>query len=309
MVSKVEDIMKSKRNTKNKIKKTTGEKIFEILNYTFFIILGLATLLPFVNLIAKSLSSEEAVISGRVFFLPKDFQLGTYKYVLATPEFLNAFRVSVIITIVGTFLSILMTAIAAYPLSKPYLRKRRAFLLIYIFTMLFSGGLVPSYLLMQKLNLINTIWVLILPGMISVYNLLIIKNYFESLPESLEESAKLDGASNITILFRIILPLSKPVLATITLFYAVGYWNSYFQAMIYITNPKLKPLQLYLKEMLYAARDMFLHRQASLDVLMNTSPEAIQAASIVVATVPIIMVYPFLQKHFVKGILIGSVKG
>lgn len=291
-----------------KIKMSIGEKIFTVFNYSLFVILGIITLFPFLNIIAKSFSSEAAVISGKVNLLPVDFQLGTYKYVLGNRQFLNSFKVSIIVTVFGTFLSLLMTVLAAYPLSKPRLRGRKIFTIIYIFTMLFSGGLVPTYILMSNLRLINQLPVLILPSLISVYNLLVIKSYFESIPESLEESAKLDGATNTIILFKIILPLSLPVFATIALFYAVGYWNNYFTAMIYITKSSLKPLQLYLKEMLYSASDVFLQLNNNIDANMNATPEAIQSASIIVATVPIIVVYPFLQKYFVKGVMVGSVK-
>jgi putative aldouronate transport system permease protein len=297
------------QKTINKIKMSTGEKIFAVINYSIFVMFGIMTLFPFLSLLAKSLSSEAAVISGQVSIIPVDIQFGTYKYVLASRQFLNSFKISILITTVGTVLSLLMTILAAYPLSKPRLRGRKLIMLVYVFTILFSGGLVPTYLLMQKLRIGNTLWVLFLPSMISVYNLLIIKNYFESIPESLEESAKIDGASNIAILFRIVLPLSLPVFATIALFYAVGYWNNYFTAMIYITKPELKPMQLYLKEMIYSSSDVFLQlNNKNIDAAMNTSPESIQAASIIAGTVPILIVYPFLQKYFVKGVLVGSVK-
>lgn len=245
--------MKTGRKTKGvrtAIRMSAGERIFQALNYLFFAIVSWTTLFPFLNLLAKSLSGEEAVVSGRVSLFPADIQFGTYAYVLSDAKFMNAFMVSVIITVAGTALGLVMTAMAAYPLSKPRLRGRKFFILMYVFTMLFSGGLIPTYLLMHRLNLIDTLWVLFLPSMISVFNMLIIKNYFESLPDELEESAKMDGASNLTILFRITVPLSLPVFATIALFYAVGFWNDYFASMIYINSPDLKPLQLYLKELL-----------------------------------------------------------
>ncbi|WP_420217471.1 carbohydrate ABC transporter permease [Paenibacillus elgii] len=285
-------------------------RAFTALNYAFFVLLGLTTMFPFLNLIAKSLSSEEAVVSGRVTLLPVDWQIGTYRYVMSQSLFLASFQVSVFVTVAGTLLALFMTTLAAYPLSKPRLRGRKWFILMYIFTMLFSGGLIPTYLLMQSLQLIDKLPVLFLPAMISVYNMLIIKNYFESLPDSLEESAKLDGAGNLTILWRITLPLSLPVLATIALFYAVAFWNDYFASLIYINTPENKPLQLYLKELFVSSSDTFLQLGAHLnvDAAMNTSPQAIQAASILLATVPILVVYPFLQNYFVKGVLVGSVK-
>ncbi|WP_068774237.1 carbohydrate ABC transporter permease [Paenibacillus sp. FJAT-26967] len=292
------------------IKESLGERIFYIANNIFFVLLGVATLFPFLNLIAKSFSSEGAVISGKVTIYPIDFQIGTYQFVLGNPQFLNSFKITILLTIVGTFTSMIMTVLAAYPLSKPNLKFRKPLLLTYIFTMLFSGGMIPTYLLMQKLNLINTFWALFVPGLISVFYMLLVKNFFESLPESLEESAKLDGASNFRVLWDIMLPLAKPVLATVGLFYAVLLWNSYFSAMIYITSSELKPLQLYLKELIASTNDVLnLTGEIDLGRDMNKTPEAVQAASIVTATIPILLVYPFLQKHFVKGVMVGSVKG
>lgn len=284
-----------------------GEKIFTVVNHIFFILLGLSTIFPFINLIAKSLSSEAAVVSGMVTLYPIDFQIGTYKYVASNSLFLNAFMVSITVTLVGSLLALFMTTLAAYPLSKPRLRGRKFFIIMYLFTMLFSGGLIPTYLLMHKLNLIDKLPVLFLPLMINVYNMLIVKSYFESLPDSLEESAKMDGASNMTILVRIILPLSMPVLATIALFYAVTFWNDYFTSLIYINSVEMKPLQLYLKELFVSSTDAFM--RTNVDASLNVSPQSIQAASIILATLPIIFVYPFLQKYFVKGVLVGSVKG
>lgn len=289
------------------IKTSVSERIFNVFNYVLFVLVGFTTLVPFVNLIAKSMSSEHAVISGRVTLLPIDIQFGTYKYVMQDSMFLNSLKISVILLVVGTFLSLLVTTITAYPLSKPNLRGRKWLLLMFIFTMLFSGGLIPMYLLMQNLDLVNKLPVLFLPGMVNVFNMLIIKNYFEGLPDGLEESAKLDGAGNIRVLFSVVLPLSMPVLATIGLFFAVSYWNDYFASMIYITNPHLKPLQLYLKELLVASSGDFL--KDNIDAALNTTPQSIQAASILLATIPILLVYPFLQKYFVKGVLVGSVKG
>jgi len=286
------------------------DKIFVVSNYIFFILLGVITLFPFLNLIAKSMSSEAAVISGRVNLLPVDLQFGTYSYVISDGLFQSAFINSVIITVVGTLLSLIMTSLSAYPLSKPRLRARKFFILMFVFTMLFSGGLIPTYLLIRELGLINKLPVLFLPGMISVFNMLVIKSYFESLPEALEESAKIDGASNFRTLVQVVLPLSLPVLATIALFYAVGFWNDFFTAMIYINSPDLKPLQLYLKELLASANNIFLNMEMiDVNKAMNISPQAIQAASIIVATIPILLVYPFLQKYFVKGVMLGSVKG
>lgn len=289
------------------IPSSLGEKIFTVINHLFFILLSLSTIFPFINLIAKSLSSEAAVVSGMVNIVPIDFQIGTYTYVASNSLFLSAFMISITVTLVGSLLALFMTTLAAYPLSKPRLRWRKFFIIMYLFTMLFSGGLIPTYLLMHQLHLIDKLPVLFLPFMINVYNMLIVKSYFESLPDSLEESAKMDGASNMTILVRIILPLSMPVLATIALFYAVTFWNDYFTSLIYINSADLKPLQLYLKELFVTSTDTFM--RTNVDAALNVSPQSIQAASIILATLPILCVYPFLQKYFVKGVLVGSVKG
>jgi putative aldouronate transport system permease protein len=285
------------------------DTLFHVFNYTLFILMSITTIVPFLNLIAKSLSSEAAVVSGQVGLWPVDLQFGTYVYVVTESMFTSAFRNSVIVTACGTALGLIMTVLSAYPLSKTRLRGRSFFILVFVFTMLFSGGLIPTYLLIRNLGLTNTLPVLFLPGMLSVFNMLVVKSYFETLPEALEESAKMDGASNIRILFFIVLPLSLPVLATISLFYAVAFWNDFFTAMIYVTKPSLKPLQLYLKELLASANSVFTQvDKIDINMAMNVSPQAIQAASIIVATVPILLVYPFLQKYFVKGVLLGSVK-
>ncbi|RJE83965.1 carbohydrate ABC transporter permease [Paenibacillus sp. 1011MAR3C5] len=298
------------RKPKSRIKESFGERLFTVLNYTFFTILGLITLFPFLNVVAKSFSSEAAVVSGLVTFFPIDFQTGTYQLVLGNSQFLNSFKITILITVVGTVASLFMTVLAAYPLSKPTLKFRKSLLLIYVFTMLFNGGIIPSYLVMRELEMVNTMWALFVPGLINVFYMLIVKNFFEALPESLEESAKLDGASNMRVLFNIVLPLSKPVLATVGLFYAVLLWNSYFNAMIYITSPELKTLQLYLKELIASTQEVLTTAgQIDINRDLNQAPEAVRAASIVTATIPILLVYPFLQKHFVKGVLVGSVKG
>lgn len=305
---KTSTIIQPRKTSKSgAIPTSVGEKIFTVMNYIIFILLGISAIFPFINLIAKSLSSEAAVVAGMVSIYPIDWQWGTYKYVASNAMFLRAFTISVTVTAVGSLISLCMTTLAAYPLSKTRLRGRKFFILIFLFTMLFSGGLIPTYLLMHKLHLIDKLPVLFLPYMINVYNMLIVKNYFESLPESLEESAKMDGASNMTILIRIMLPLSMPVLATIGLFYAVTFWNDYFTSLIYINSADLKPLQLYLKELFVSSTDTFM--RTNIDASLNVSPQSIQAASIILATLPIVIVYPFLQKYFVKGVLVGSVKG
>lgn len=289
-------------------KKTLGDWTFDICIYLVLLLCGLATLLPLANILSKSISDESAVVSGKVGIFPVGFQLDTMKYVVSSSQFLHSIGVSLLITVVGTILAILLTAISAYPLSKRHLPGISIIMVMFIFTMMFTGGIIPNYLLMKKLHLINSLWSLMLPALISVFNMLVIKSYYESLPESLEESAKMDGARNFTILFRIIMPLSVPVIATIALFYAVYFWNDYFNPMLYINDAGLKPLQLYLRDIVMDA-DSSSALNKNADDLMNVSAEGIRAATVIASIIPMLLVYPYLQKHFVKGVLIGSVKG
>ncbi|MGO4495003.1 carbohydrate ABC transporter permease [Paenibacillus sp. 2RAB27] len=289
-------------------KRTYSDWVLDSFVYGFMIVLGLITLLPMIHVFSKSVSSDWALVSGRVNLLPVGFQLDTLVKVATSYAFGRAFVISVIVTVVGTLLSILVTAITAYPLSKRHLPGISGIMVLFVFTMLFNGGLIPNYLLIRELHLLNNLWSLILPAMISVFNMLVIKSYYEVLPEALEESARMDGAKTHTILFRIILPLSMPVLAAIALFYAVGFWNDYFSPMLYISDPLLKTLQLHLRDIVME-NDTANALNKSADDLMNMSPESIRAATVVASTVPILLVYPFLQKYFIKGVLIGSVKG
>ncbi|MFH5184255.1 carbohydrate ABC transporter permease [Paenibacillus sp. TAB 01] len=289
-------------------RKTFGDIGLDLFSYAVLLLMAAATLLPFANVLSKSVSEEWAVVAGKVGILPVGFQLETMAYVVTSSQFIHSFLISVLITVVGTVLSILVTAVTAYPLSKRQLPGMGVIMVLFVFTMMFNGGIIPNYLLMKNLGLINSLWSLMLPAMISVFNMLVIKSYYESLPEALEDSAKMDGASTYTILFRIILPLSGPVLATIALFYAVYYWNDFFNPMLYINDPSLKPLQLYLRDIVMDA-DSSSALNKSVDDMMNVSPEGIRAATVIASTIPILLVYPFLQKYFIKGVLIGSVKG
>jgi putative aldouronate transport system permease protein len=283
--------------------------LFNVWNHGLFLLLGVITLAPFLNILAKSLSSQGAVVSGKVTFFPIGLQFETFKMLIINNSlFLNSFKISVIVTVVGTFLSLMLTTISAYPLSKVDLKGRKLFLLLYIFVMVFHGGMIPDYLLIKSLGLMNTTWALILPKLIWTFNLLIMKNYFEELPEGLEEAAKMDGASYFRTLFQIIIPLSMPVMATIGLFYAVGYWDAYFNALLYISSPDLKPLQLYLYEIITQSQKT-IEQLTNYDEGMNMTTDSLRSAAVIATSVPILAVYPFLQKYFVKGIIVGSVKG
>ena len=288
---------------------TGGERTFETINLIVLILIGALMLFPFLNMAAKSFSSENAILTGKVLFWPVGFQTGTYKYVIRQAQFWNSFKVSVMITLMGTAGAMIISCLTAYPLSKTWLYGRKPLLLLFVFTMLFGGGMVPSYLLMRSLGLINTIWVLFVPAMLSVYNMILLKNFFEDIPDSIEESAELDGAGSLRILVSIVLPMSLPAIATIGLFYAVGFWDNYMSGLLYITKPELKPLQQYLYEIV--TESINVDKEMSMDAQENAAlnTDAIRSETIMLACVPIMCVYPFLQKYFVKGMRVGSVKG
>ncbi len=290
------------------MKRPLSETIYIGIVYAILIGSGILCLFPFLNVLAKSLSANWAIISGKVGLLPVAFTMENMMFVIRDRLFQNSFLIAIFVTVVGTLGSVLLTSVTAYPLSKKHLPGIKFILLLYIFTMLFNGGLVPSYLLVKNLHLMDNLGSLILPALINVFNMLLMKNYYESLPESLEESAKLDGASNLRIVLSIIIPISAPVFATISLFYAVYFWSDWFHPMLYLNDPALKPLQLYLRDIILQASDENLLNQ-DIDSLLNLSPEGIRNATIIVSTIPILLVYPMLQRYFIKGILIGSVKG
>lgn len=274
------------------------------------VLLGLCayvTLFPFVNIIMVSFSSSRAITSGEVFMWPVEFNLEAYMKLFKDGQLLIAMRNTIWITCIGVVFNIVMTIMAAYPLSKSRLRGRKPLSMIILFTMLFSGGMIPNFLVVNELGLVNTYWALWLPGLMSVYNMFVMKSFFEGLPEELEESASIDGASSLTILWRIVLPLSKPVIAALTLFYAVGWWNSYMHVLIYIRSTDKLSLMVKLYQMIALVSPELLRGEGVSEVLIT--PEGIRAAAIVIAITPILCVYPFLQKHFIKGVLLGSIKG
>jgi putative aldouronate transport system permease protein len=285
---------------------TIGEKIWQAVVYFILIVLALLCLLPFLYVVAVSVTPESEVLRRGIVIIPETFTFIAYKEVFISHGIGQAYKITLFRTIVGTVLNVFFTVIAAYPLSKKNLPGRSPFLLFIVFTMMFGGGLIPTYLLIRSMGLLNSPWVLIIPQLISAFNLVIIKGFFEQLPAEIEESARVDGASELQSLWRIILPLSLPVLSTISLFYAVGHWNSYFDAIVYINDSNLMPLQVILRNILLNVATQ------SADSLANSgavSTFAVQMAAVVVTTVPILIVYPFMQKHFTKGVLLGSVKG
>lgn len=290
--------------------KTKGEKIFDLFNSLFMIFIIIVMLYPFYYVVMCSFSESNFLIGDKGYMLtPKGFTLSSYRMVLKNPNILSGYYTTLIIVVFGTSLNLLMTSLGAFVLTRRDLAIRKVLTFMIIFTMYFGGGLIPTYLLVYKyLGLGNSLWALILPGLISTYNLIIMRTNFMQIPASLEESAKIDGANEFTILFRIILPLSLPIIAVMIIFYGVGHWNSWFNAIIYIRDRSKYPLQLILREILLLndAQGM-ISEGAGVD--RYNIGEGIKYATIIVATVPILCVYPFVQKYFVKGMMIGAVKG
>ena len=290
---------------------TVGSRIFDILNYLIVTIIALTTIFPFVYIIGASFATEYEIATRPMFIIPQNVSTAAYEYIFSSNKILRGFGNSIFITVCGTAINLFFTVTMAYALSKTRLRGRNFFLNMVIISMFFSGGMIPGYIVVANiLNLKNTYWSVLLPGTISAYNLMIVKNFFQGIPQELEESASMDGCTDMGVLWKIVLPLSLPVLATFGLFYAVGHWNAYFGAMIYMKTAKEKwPLQVLLRELIIlssgTAGDM-----NNLDPEFIQPPEqSVKMAVIVVSTVPIMMIYPFLQKYFVKGVMVGALKG
>ena len=284
--------------------------IVDLLIMIWITFLCLTCVLPFFHLIARSLSSSRAVLSNEVFFWPKEVNIDAYIRVFTSSLMMRQMLFTAMLTVVQTTMALIVTSLAAYPLSKRYLPGRYPITIAIMITMYFTPGLIPTYLLYNDLGLLNNVWVLILPGVFSAYNMLIMRTYFmNAVPIELEESAIMDGAGHFRIYLQIWLPLSKPVIATIGLWVAVGRWNSFADSMWFTTNRYLQTLQLLLYNMILSARPSESFTGEALMGLAPSAPETLQAATIMFATVPILLVYPFVQKYFVKGVMLGSVKG
>ncbi|NUR58715.1 MAG: carbohydrate ABC transporter permease [Catenulispora sp.] len=286
---------------------TRGYRVFQVCNALILTAVVVVTLYPFVNIVAQSFSSESAITSGHVNVLPKGFNLTTYKKVMSDSAFWQNYRNTVVYTVVATGISMVLTTCYAYVLSKRHLKGRKVLIAIAMFTMFFNGGLIPNYVLVSDLGLRNTIWAIVLPNAVSVFNLLVMKAFFESMPAELEEAAAVDGLSTYGTLARVVLPLSKAVLATMVLFYAVSFWNSWFSAFLYMDRSDLFPVTVYLRNLIAGASggtDQSAASDTALQIASN-----IQAVTIVLTVIPILTIYPFIQRYFVKGVMLGAVKG
>jgi putative aldouronate transport system permease protein len=290
------------------MKMTQGEKVFNIFNIVMLGLLAFSCLYPFLYVLNLSLSTASEASKDGFHLIPGDISWTSYQMVLSNDAILTGFMNTVIRTVLGTVLTLLATCIAAYPLSRPEMPHRSMVIFIILFTMLFSGGLIPSYMLVQKLGLINSIWSLILPILITPFNVIIMKNFFQGIPESLAESAKIDGAGDFTILFRIYVPLSMPVIATVALWTAVGHWNSWFDALLYITDENQQVMQVMLQRIVVESSTQLLEMGVTGASVTAFTPETVKAATIIITILPILLVYPCLQRFFVNGVSLGGVK-
>ncbi len=290
------------------MKKTIIEKIFDILIKLVMIFVVIITLYPFIYVLSMSLSEPINVVRRSVWLFPKGLSFEAYITILENQRIWLSYYNTIWYTVVGTIINIIMTIIAAYPLSKKKFCLQKIVMIMITFTMFFGGGLIPLFILINRLGLYDTRWVMVLPNAVGVWYIIIARTFFLSIPDSLEESAKLDGANDITVLLRIVLPLSKAMISVLTLFYAVGHWNSFFSAMLFLPTADLQPLQIFLRNLLVVlSPEMAQFANEGIDRAFIIEP--LKYSTIIVAIIPIICVYPFLQKHFVKGVMIGSLKG
>lgn len=291
------------------LKESTGDKIFNIANYVFSFIFLAATAYPLIYVLSASFSSPQALVAGKVWLYPVDLSIEGYKVVMTYAKVWSGYANSIFYTVVGTCINLVLTIAAAYPLSRKDLRFRNPVMLIFTFTMLFSGGMIPSYLLVYNLGLVNTRWALLIPNAMSVYNVIVTTTFFKTtIPDELLESARIDGCSDFKFLASIVLPLSGAIVAVMTLFYSVSHWNSFFDALLYISNQKLFPLQIVLREILLL-NSSDAAASISDDTQRMYMAELLKYSLIILASAPLLIMYPFIQRHFVKGVMIGSVKG
>ena len=298
------------KSTGTKIKRSPGDQVVQVLIYVFIGAFALVTLLPFVYIVAGSFATERELTERAFFLFPREISFNAYQYIFKTGDAIKGLRNTIFVTVVGVMINMTFSCLLAYPLSKPYFRGRNFFTNMVIITMLFSGGMVPSYILITSvLNIDNSYWALWLPGAINPFNMIIIKNYFQGLPVELEEAARMDGCNDGQIFLKIVLPLSKPVLASVALFYAVTHWNSYFDAMMYISDPAKEVIQIVLRRIIFATSSVATESGFDWGIFGMPPEKAVEMATTVVATIPILIVYPFVQKYFTQGVMVGSVKG
>ncbi|MGE7827608.1 carbohydrate ABC transporter permease [Paenibacillus sp. NPDC093718] len=293
------------------IRESKGDRLFMFLIYLFLTLILIAVAVPLIYIVSSSFSSPQAVTSGKVWLFPVDFTLDGYKAVFNNPQIGVGYLNSLFYTVVGTLINVTLTIMLAYPLAKKSLYGRNFFMVLLVITMMFEGGLIPYYLVVKNLHLLDTRWAMILPGALGVFQVIVARTFFQTtIPDELAEAAELDGCSDIRFIFSIVLPLSKPIIAVMTLMYAVGHWNAYFDALIFLRNPDLFPLQIILRNILILnSVDASMMADVSQMQAQQGLKDLLKYSLIVVASLPVLIIYPFVQKHFVKGVMIGSLKG
>ena len=302
--------MMKTRKKHHPIRDTLGDKLFYAACYLITALFMLAVLYPLVYILSASFSSADAITSGRMWLFPVDFSLVGYRYILKYDAIWLGYRNTLFYTFAGTLINVAMTITCAYGLSRKGMRGRRFFTMLFTFTMIFSGGMIPNYLLMKDLKILNTVWCMLLPGAISAYNLIVAKTFIEnSIPGDLLEAARIDGCSDVRFFFSIVLPLSKAILAVLLLMYAAAHWNAYFNAFLYLTDKKLYPLQIFLRQILVQSNMSADMLDPEAMAQMQTLQQILKYAVIVVSTAPMLCLYPFVQKYFRQGVMIGSIKG
>ncbi|TDF97209.1 carbohydrate ABC transporter permease [Paenibacillus piri] len=292
-------------------KQSAGDRWFDAINLCLLSLVLIIVLYPLVYVISASLSNPLLVLQGEVWLWPKELSLEAYKRVFQNADIMVGYKNTILYTAVGTCVNIVMTVAGAYPLSRRDFFGRNAIMAFFVFTMFFSGGIIPTYLVIKSLGMINTFWVMILPGAVSVFNLIIMRTFFQNtIPIELQESAFMDGCSNIRILASIVLPLSMPIIAVLILYYAVSHWNAFFNALIYLSNRQQYPLQLFLRELLIQNQmEQMMSGESESMLEQQNLAEGLKYAIIVVSSLPVLILYPFLQKYFEKGMMIGAIKG
>ncbi|NLC92958.1 MAG: carbohydrate ABC transporter permease [Treponema sp.] len=289
-----------------KVRESSSYLIFKIFNTIFMILICVVTLYPFLYLVSQSFSSEQAIMQGKVTLLPVDFNISTYKSVLAKGDFLRSYKNTLIYSVIGTVLAVLLSCFLAYPLSKKELKANKFITKFVIFTMYFGGGLIPNYVLMQRLHLVNHVAGFLIPSLLSTYYIILMKSFFQDTPKELEEAGELDGLSPIGIFFKIVFPLSMPIIATMILFNAVGYWNNWYNSFLYLDKKEMWPVAYYLRTIITGASTSADPGEASAEKLQIAAN--IKSCSMVLMALPIICVYPFVQKYYVQGMMLGGVK-
>lgn len=288
-----------------KSQRGVGDIAFHIVNYTLLLLIAIVCLFPFLQIIGGSFATTQELIERNMVIIPEEFSLDAYRLLFSDDHIPRSLLITTLITILGTIINLAMTATAAYALSRKGMKGRQFLMFLIVFTLLFEGGLIPTYLVVKELHLLNTYWAVMLPNAISAFNLILMRNFFMQLPKELFDSARIDGCNELMIFYKIALPLSKASLATFTLFYAVNHWNNFFHPFLYLNDSDMWPIQVWLRDIIVLSSGSI----SSPGFAVTVPPQSLKMATIVIATLPILLIYPFVQRYFAKGVMLGSVKG